>query len=130
MAAIRGAAGYESNNGMYWNPRSTINVNNRNLRRGTPFGHLEDAYEFIISYNRDPGNPNKAHTAERFLKCMTFFNTVFLQDAAAVLILHPERANHAIFKLPCFGMEEFQVRLRDFPVFLPAYPVASSYGEN
>lgn len=117
MAAIRGAAGYESNNGMYWNPRSTIMVNNKNLRRATPFGHLEDAYEFIMSYNRDPGNPNKAHTAERFLKCMTFFNTVFLQDAAAVLILHPERANHAIFKLPCFGMEEFQVRLRDFPFF-------------
>jgi Centromere DNA-binding protein complex CBF3 subunit, domain 2 len=103
MAAIRGAAGYESNNGMNWNPRSRVDVNDSTLRRATPFGPLEAAYEFIAVHNRNPANnKNKAIMAERFLKCMTCFNTVFLQDAAAMLILHPERADHALFTLACF----------------------------
>ena len=112
MAAIRGAAGYESNNGMYWNPRAQVEVKNRSLREATPFGPLETAYEFITARNRNPAfaDNEKAITAERFLKCMTCFNTAFLQDAAAMLILHPERKDHAVFKLACFRMPEFEVR--------------------
>ena len=35
-------------------------------------------------------------------------NEVFLQDAAAMMVLHPERANHPLFDtLPVFATVEF-----------------------
>ena len=44
-----------------------------------------------------------------FLSFMMMLNRVFIQDAAAMLVLFPERINHPLFRLEVFGSEEFNV---------------------
>jgi hypothetical protein len=42
---------------------------------------------------------------------MCGLNETPLQDAAAMLILHPERSSHPLFRLACFGTTAFEVRV-------------------
>lgn len=111
MRAIRMAAGFDAAGGMYYNPRTSVEISNRDLLLATPFGPLEDAFIFVEAEMHDMSLPDskKPLTAYRFLKFMRFINKVFLQDAAAMMILHPERANHPIFHLECFKMAAFHV---------------------
>jgi hypothetical protein len=50
-------------------------------------------------------------TAYEFLKLMKLLAVVFLQDAAAMWVLHPERKEHPIFKMPVFSDPEWPVSL-------------------
>ena len=50
-------------------------------------------------------------TAYEFLKLMKLLVVVFLQDAAAMCVLHPERKEHPIFKMPVFRDPEWPVSL-------------------
>ena len=49
-------------------------------------------------------------TANAFLQMMCELKIILLQDAAATLVLHPERANHALFKqMAVFSHPTFMV---------------------
>ncbi len=44
-----------------------------------------------------------------FLSFMMTLNRLFIPDAAAMLVLFPERINHPLFWLEVFGSKEFHV---------------------
>ena len=46
-------------------------------------------------------------TACAFLSMMDEFRTVIIQDAAAMLLASPKRANHGLFQLPIFRTQAF-----------------------
>ena len=73
----------------------------------TPIGKwVYGAYEGVT----DHAPPGKKMTVISFLKFFIELNKIFLQDAAAIVALHPERKDHSIFqKMPCFLSEEFKV---------------------
>jgi 2-iminoacetate synthase ThiH len=48
-------------------------------------------------------------TAANFLNFMVALNRIFIQDLAAMMIQHPERATHPVFHMERFRTEEFQV---------------------
>ena len=55
-------------------------------------------------------------TATHCLHWMQFLHEVFFQDAAAMLILYPERAKCSIFQLCLTQDEQFEVRPSFFPL--------------
>ncbi len=48
-------------------------------------------------------------TAANFLNSMVALNTIFIQDAATMMIQFPERATHPVFHMELFRSVEFQV---------------------
>jgi hypothetical protein len=48
-------------------------------------------------------------TVMNFLSFMMTLNRLFIPDAAAMLVLFPERINHPLFWLEVFGSKEFHV---------------------
>lgn len=77
------------------------------LLRLTPVGcWLFDAHEAVSVVNRHGAGK---FTAMNFLSFMVTLNKVFIQDAAAMMILHPERIDHPLFRLEVFRSEEFNV---------------------
>jgi hypothetical protein len=58
----------------------------------------------------EAAGPGKHMTAISFLRFFIELNKIFLQDAAAMIALHPEREKHAFFqKMPCFLSDQFKV---------------------
>jgi hypothetical protein len=55
--------------------------------------------------------------AYEVLKLMKLLNVVFLQDAAAIWVLHPERKEHPIFSMPVFHHADWLVRVFVFLFF-------------
>jgi hypothetical protein len=109
MQPIRKLAGFTDANGMYYNPRTMVEVE-ESLLRLTPVGcWLFDAHEAVNVANRDWGAGK--FTAMNFLSFMMTLNRVFIQDAAAMLVLFPERCDHPLFRLEVFRSEEFNVSL-------------------
>ena len=98
-------------NGIYHNPRCVLKVEDTALLEATPFAPFIDAYAFVKEQvaNAPEAGEVPRWTALQFLEFMVQLNHIFLQDAAAILVLHPERAVHPIFKLECFHIPEFQV---------------------
>jgi Centromere DNA-binding protein complex CBF3 subunit, domain 2/Transcriptional activator of glycolytic enzymes len=94
MGPIRKLAGYHSNNKCYFNTRATIMPDDKLLRM-CPIGKWSyDALDGVIQ-NDDEGTKQ---TALHVLKFMCDLNAVFLQDAAAMMCLHPERSDHVMFE--------------------------------
>ena len=111
MIPIRHAAGFHKASGMYHNPRTALIVEDSALLESTPFAPFLEAYEFIreqVAASAE-GADSPKWTALQFLEFMVQLNHVFLQDAAAILVLHPDRAVHPIFRLRCFHNEAFKV---------------------
>ena len=46
--------------------------------------------------------------AAAFLMFLKYLRKVILQDAAAMLLKHPERGDHCYFKMPCFQGTQFE----------------------
>jgi len=106
MQPIRKLAGFTDANGMYYNPRTIVEVD-ESLLRLTPVGcWLFDAHEAVDSVNRDGAGK---FTAMNFLSFLMDLNRVFIQDAAAMMVLFPERIDHPLFRLEVFRSEEFNV---------------------
>lgn len=87
-------------------------VEDEALRKATPFAYFERAHEFVMRHLqqcRPDRQDSPKWTALHFLDFMKELNTIFLQDAAAMLVLHPERENHPLFCLDCFKMGHFKV---------------------
>ena len=113
MKAIRGAAGFVEADGIYYNPRTNVLVTSKELLAATPFGCFEPHYARVLEVSKQAKNKAESkQTALQFLSFMRELNQVFLQDAAAMMIEHPERSDHPVFQLPCFKMEQFAVSSR------------------
>jgi hypothetical protein len=109
LGPMRKFAGFSDSNKMYYNPRVTCAVtlpDDNDLLRSTPIGRwCYDALSGVLSISNHGDNQTAIHTLKFFCK----LNEIFLQDAAAMLILIPERANHAIFReLAVFDTEAFK----------------------
>ena len=125
--ALRQCADFYDADGMYYSPRTVVEVDS-SLLAATPFGVFKPAYEFVAgvmtSFGASVPENQKPKTALRFLEFMVRLNEVFVQDAAAMLVLHPERAAHPVFRLPCFRTDKFQVSARATMCFFTIFPVS------
>ncbi len=95
MGPILKLAGFHSNNGFYFNTRTVVAVPEELLYL-TPMGKwCYKSYEdlFDHSMNNDGVNP----TAVETLKFFCELNTIYIQDAAAILCKYPDRVNHPMF---------------------------------
>ena len=112
MRPIRKLAGYTNANGMYYNLRTIIEVPVE-LQRTTPIGEWAlKARESLFT----SGRANDKPTAMNFLQFITTLNIIFLQDAATILIKHPERQGHLVFQLPCLTSDIFKVSIRNLEI--------------
>jgi hypothetical protein len=106
MQPIRKLAGFTDANGMYYNPRTMVEVD-ESLLRPTPVGcWLFDAHAAVANANELGVGK---FTAMNFLSFMMTLNRVFIQDAAAMLVLHAEKIDHPLFWLEVFWSVEFSV---------------------
>jgi hypothetical protein len=106
MAAMRKMAGYPGKMKCYFNTRTSVDPP-EDLLTQTPIGKwVYQAYDAVT----EAAGPGKHMTAISFLRFFIELNKIFLQDAAAMIALHPEREKHALFqKMPCFLSEQFKV---------------------
>ena len=96
MPAIRNIAGYVIANGMYFNPRTMVNVSDE-LIQLTPFAFVLKALPAMEIYLNTEGS-RPTYTAYNFLLTMKELAQVFVQDAAAMAVLHPNRVEgHPLF---------------------------------
>jgi len=112
MQPIRNAAGFVQGNGLYCNPRTVLDVPGELLKE-SPLGNpFLDAHERIKSQvARSIAQKEKPKfTSLAFLNFIKELNTVFFQDASAMLVKHPERQHHPLYQIPCLASPQFQVR--------------------
>ena len=107
LGPMRKLAGYHSSNKMYYNTRSTVEPDVF-LLRSTPIGKwCYDALDGVLEMSTEGDNQTAIHTLRFFCE----LNRIFIQDAAAMMVLHPERGDHPIFvDLSIFSTAEFKVR--------------------
>jgi hypothetical protein len=109
MSPIRKLAGYTTENGMHYNTRAVLVIASDELKRSTRIGcWCYDVYNLMDEKIMGGGN---CWTAWHFVNFMCGLNETLLQDAAAMLILDPERSSHPFFQLACFGTTAFEVRV-------------------
>jgi hypothetical protein len=107
LKALRGMAGFEVGQGMYYNPRSAVPVPDE-LSNGV-FPWVGPCWERLKQYERETGDMKP--TASAFLKHMMGMATVFIQDTAAMKLLHPDRCvdEYQLFKDdPILSSEAFK----------------------
>lgn len=103
LPPIRKLAGFSEAHAMYYNPRTDV-MPPIELQESTTIGKFAiPAVEYISKCSVN------TPTAMNFLRFMVELNIVFLQDTAAMLILHPERSLHPLFQLPELRSPQFQV---------------------
>jgi hypothetical protein len=111
---MRKLAGFVTGNNMYYNPRTTVEPPESLLGK-TPFFRFHTPFEFVEASIQN--NNADCWTAYEFLKLMKLLGVVFLQDAAAIWVLHPERKEHPMFNMPVFRDPEWPVSFCLFVVF-------------
>ncbi len=79
------------------------------LLRLTPVGKW--VYKAHADMEAAIANGATKWTAFNFLSFMIELNKVFIQDSAAILILHPERGDHPLFQMAVFRSEAFAVSM-------------------
>jgi Centromere DNA-binding protein complex CBF3 subunit, domain 2 len=111
MGPIRKLAGYHSGNRCYFNTRTTVTCPDELLRK-TPIGEwCYDALAALVEEDVEGTH----QTAMYVLRWFCDINEIFLQDAAAMHVLFPERADHVMFEvLPVFHSEEWMVNTLRF----------------
>jgi Centromere DNA-binding protein complex CBF3 subunit, domain 2 len=106
MNVMRNLAGYNSSNGLYYNTRTTV-MPSQALCKMTPLGSF--AYRALNELVKTDLE-GKHQTAYETLRFFCDLSVIFLQDAAAMLLLHPDRGGHQMYDMACFASSEFQVR--------------------
>jgi Centromere DNA-binding protein complex CBF3 subunit, domain 2 len=108
MGPMRKLAGFHSNNPMYYNTRVDVKTPEV-LERNTPIGKwVYDVYDAACADPKSSDHPTCMYVLKFFIE----LNRVFLQDTAAMLVLHPERQHHPLFReLPLFASDEYIVSL-------------------
>ena len=110
MKPMRMMAGFDTANGMYYNPRTTVEPP-QELLDLTPFAF---AFEACPLVEEAVAGTSKSYTALTVLRFLKDIATVFLQDAAAMWILHPDRREHPMYSMPIFSHGLYEVsRKRD-----------------
>jgi hypothetical protein len=108
LGALRKAGGFVTASGMYFLKRGQVEPSEELLLL-TPFGfafRILRELEALVAMT-DSASPV---TAMAFLKLMKASARVMLQDAACLLVEHPERGEHFFFKnLRVFQSDEFKV---------------------
>jgi Centromere DNA-binding protein complex CBF3 subunit, domain 2 len=104
MGIIRMMAGFVADNGIHYNPRTTVVPESDLLDMVFPW--VGDCWNNVREANR---NGSDLKTAEHFLSLMDHLKTIVLQDAAALLYYHPERRNYPLFQMDVFNSEQFSV---------------------
>lgn len=74
------------------------------------FSFIEEEVERILKKNDEDGKTRI--TAVTVLRFWASLRRVILQDAAAMFVLHPERVDHPLFRLPVFRHPLFSVSRR------------------
>jgi hypothetical protein len=106
MQPIRKLAGFTDATGMYYNPRTMVEVD-ESLLWLTPVGcWFFDAHAAVANANKLGAGK---FTAMNFLSFMMTLTRVFIQDAAAMLVLHPEKIDYPFFRLEVFWSVELSV---------------------
>jgi hypothetical protein len=106
MQHISKLAGSTDANNMYYNPRTMVEVD-KSLLWLTLLGcWLSDAQVAVASANELGAGK---FTAMNFLSFMMMSNRVFIQDAAAILVMNPKKIDHPLFWLEVFWNVEFSV---------------------
>ena len=107
MAPIRKLAGYKGSCKFHFNPRTAVEPP-EDLLLTTPIGKwCYRALDEVL----EASTAGENQTAILTLRFFCDMNRVFLQDAAAMMVLHPERESHPLFhEIALFSSESFKVR--------------------
>jgi len=96
LSTMRMAAGFSEAAGTFWCPRSAV-IPPMELQNMV-FPWVEASLERVkASSLSNHSRTTSLPTALAFLECMQELSIIVLQDAAAILALHPERAPHPLF---------------------------------
>ena len=111
LKTMRNGAGHVKAGGMFFMRRSTMRASPRLKDSVFPFVQVHLPVLLDLAANLDPKKEggDKYGTAISFLELLDCLAEVVLQDAAAMLVLHAERADHALFGLPVFQSAEFKI---------------------
>lgn len=106
MGPIRKLAGFSGKTKIYFNTRTVVEPPNELLLK-TPIGSwVYAAHEGVT----EASYSGECMTAISTLRFFIQLNKIFLQDAAAMQVLFPERTDHALFnEMPCFQCDLFEV---------------------
>jgi len=109
LGPIRKLAGFVGSK-MHFNARTVINLP-EGLLKSTPIGCW--CYKALDEVTAACAETGKNETACEFLRFMCELNKMFLQDAAAMSVLYPDRATHPIYQLPPFHRDEWPTHLEE-----------------
>jgi hypothetical protein len=107
MGPIRKLAVFHGKTKIYFNTRTVVEPLDE-VMLSTPIGQWAYESHNVLKESPEVGNHM---TALCTLRLFIDLNKIFVQDAAAMMVIFPERAEHAIFnEMPCFQCSEFEVR--------------------
>ena len=107
MKGIRAMAGFTEEKDPHWNPRVACEVPEELTQQIFPW--IEEELEKVLEANRV--DKKERYTAMAFLKVLKELRAIIIQDAATILIEHPERKEHFLFgHFEIFKTTEFKVR--------------------
>ena len=105
MGPIQKLAGYSDTSKFYFNMRKAVEPPKELLQK-TPIGQW--VYKALDDLKKKDTHW-KSVTAHHMLSFFVKLNMILLQDAVALLVVHPNRASHPIFLvLPVFRSAEFE----------------------
>jgi Centromere DNA-binding protein complex CBF3 subunit, domain 2 len=93
MGPMRKLAGFHGNHKLYYNTRTVVEPPEC-LLRSTPLGYIYDVQEALMNDSRSDEHPTAMFVVQFFVH----MNRVFLQDATAMVVLHPERSAHPMYR--------------------------------
>jgi hypothetical protein len=119
MNAMCNLAGYNTANALYFNTRTTV-MPSQDLCETAPLG----SFSYVMLQQLRAADQESEHsTAFETLRWFCDLSVVFLQDTAAIMLLHPTRMSHPLFDMDCFHSEDFKVRTISFNPSFSASPI-------
>jgi hypothetical protein len=112
IKSLRRAAGFVLAEGMHHNIRTTVEPDPEDADLlDLPFPFVKRCMKAVLAAKEAATNGSQSYlnTAVCFLELLEELALVFLQDAAAMLVLHPERGDNAMFAhIPLLKTEMFK----------------------
>ena len=112
IKAIRVLAGFDDDE-LHFSPRVVCEPPEELQQMIWPW--IEEELELVFDAIRRDGKERR--TAVCVLRFWICLRTIILQDAAAMFVLHPERCDHPVFRLPVFKSSLFSVSNHDMSFF-------------
>lgn len=106
MRILRAMAGFVEAGGMHYNPRVGVNV--PDCLTDAVFPWVKESKARLEAFKKE--RKVERTTATQFLRHMELMAMVFIQDVAAIKLLHPDRCeNCLLLDDPLFRSDEFKV---------------------